>query len=53
MKIEYLKNNKLPEKNKPVSNYIINQINPDNNEIINTFFVKQILFKNFKCLMYL
>ena len=27
MKIEYLKNNNLPENNKPVSNYIINQIN--------------------------
>ena len=48
MKIEYLKNNKLPEKNKPVSNYIINQINPDNNEIINTFYCKTDIIQKFQ-----
>ena len=48
MKIEYLKNNKLPEKNKPVSNYIINQINPDNNEIMNTFYCKTDIIQKFQ-----
>ena len=48
MKIEYLKNNKLPEKNKPTSNYIINQINPDNNEIMNTFYCKTDIIQKFQ-----
>jgi len=48
MKVEYLKNNKMPEKIKPKTTTIIHQINPDNNEVVQKFYSKSDIVAKFQ-----
>ena len=48
MKVEYLKHNKLPEKSTSKTSISIMQINPFDNSVVNTFYSKTDIIKQFQ-----
>ena len=48
MKVEYLKHNKLPEKSISKTSISIMQINPFDNSVVNTFYSKTDIIKQFQ-----